>query len=321
MDGILIIDKPAGLTSHDVVARCRRILKTKRIGHTGTLDPFATGVMVILVGKATRLAQFLDKDIKAYEAVVRLGFETDTGDVTGSLKSAVQSLKSVSIGKIEKVLPNFRGAILQTPPMFSAKKIAGKKLYELARKGIEIERKPVEINIYELEIAENGKWKMENDKAEISNDGLQKTSDDSGLWTSDFGLKVVCSAGTYIRTLAADIGRELKTGAHLAALRRTRAGQFDLAPAVTLEKLEEIVAENNLDKVLISMSGALAHLPEINLGADEIKKVRNGMKLKSAAGEFDDNQAIRLTDENGNLIAVGFYGATQNFVQPKIVLV
>ena len=154
MDGILIIDKPAGITSHDVVARCRRILKTKRIGHTGTLDPFATGVMVILVGKATRLAQFLDKDAKEYEAIVRFGFETDTGDRTGELRITNYELRDVSIEEIENVLKDFRGEIEQTPPMYSAKKVEGKKLYELARKGIEIERKPVKVTIYELELIE-----------------------------------------------------------------------------------------------------------------------------------------------------------------------
>ena len=154
MDGILIIDKPVGITSHDVVARCRRILRTKKIGHTGTLDPFATGVMVILVGKATRLAQFLDKDAKKYLATVSFGFETDTGDRTGKPKEEEKGKgeKDISIEEIETVLAEFRGEIWQTPPMFSAKKVEGKKLYELARKGIEIERKPVKITIYELEI-------------------------------------------------------------------------------------------------------------------------------------------------------------------------
>ena len=306
MDGILIVDKPADWTSHDVVARCRRILKTKRIGHTGTLDPFATGVMVILVGKATRLAQFLDKDVKEYEAQVRLGFATETGDLTGERRTANDELRDISIDEIEQVLPKFRGTIWQTPPMYSAKKVAGKKLYELARKGIEIERKLVAITNYELR---------------ITNYELPKMQNDAGLWTLDFGLKIVCSAGTYIRTLAEDIGRELKIGAHLTALRRTRAGKFDLSQAVTLEKLEETVAENNLGKILISPRDALPHLPEINLDADDIKKIKNGMKLKFAAGELKDNQAIRLTDENGNLIAVGFYRAAENFVQPKIVLV
>src|SRR6187399_479633 len=148
MDGILIIDKPAGITSHDVVARVRRILKTKRVGHTGTLDPFATGVMVILVGQATRLAQFLDKDEKEYEAVVRFGFETDTGDVTGTQISESR-LRNEEIAEVlaaadlDKVFDVFRGDIEQVPPMYSAKKIEGKKLYELARKGETVERKAV----------------------------------------------------------------------------------------------------------------------------------------------------------------------------------
>ena len=144
-DGILIIDKPEGWTSHDVVGKTRKILRTKRIGHTGTLDPFATGVLVILVGKATRLAQFLDKDRKEYEAEIAFGFETDTGDRTGSSKFQVPSSKFLSVEDIGKVLPEFRGEIWQTPPMYSAKKVEGKKLYELARKGIEIERKPVKV--------------------------------------------------------------------------------------------------------------------------------------------------------------------------------
>jgi tRNA pseudouridine55 synthase len=265
MNGILIVDKPAGITSHDVVARSRRILQTKRIGHTGTLDPFATGVMVILVGQATRLAQFLDKDRKEYEAIVRLGFETDTGDKTGSPKSEVQSLKSLSVEEIETVLKDFRGEIEQTPPMYSAKKVAGKKLYELARKGIEIERKPVKVNIYELEISEAA-----------GSANLKNYSSDSGLHTEYFGLKVSCSAGTYIRTLAEDIGRKLKTGAHLSALRRTSAGNFGVERAATLEQIEEFVAANKLEEILISTNEAVSHLPEIKLSIEEAAKIKNG---------------------------------------------
>jgi tRNA pseudouridine55 synthase len=312
MDGILIIDKPAGITSHDVVARCRRILKTKRVGHTGTLDPFATGVVVILVGKATRLAQFLDKDAKEYEAVARLGFETDTGDRTGELRITNYELRNVSDAEIEKVLNDFRGEIEQTPPMYSAKKVEGKKLYELARKGIEIERKPVNITIYELELIESGQ------PSAVS--GQQKTEDQRPK-TKDRTIRVVCSAGTYIRTLAEDIGRRLGTGAHLAALRRTRAGKFDLAQAVMLEELEEIVAENKIERLLISMNEALAHLPEIKLSDEEAAKTRNGMKLKFEAAEMNDNQAFRLTDTSQNLVAVGFYSETEKIIQPKVVLV
>jgi len=302
-DGILIVDKPEGLTSHDVVARLRRILKTKRIGHTGTLDPFATGVLVMLVGKATRLAQFLDKDKKEYQATIRFGFETDTGDVSGSPKRIQNSKFKIQNEKIEEALKDFRGEIEQTPPMYSAKKVAGKKLYELARKGIEIERKPVKITIYEIEKMENGKWKMENGK------------------TFDVKIRVACSAGTYVRTLAEDIGKKLEVGAHLSALRRTCAGQFDLSKAVTIEELEEIVSKDKLGEVMISMNDALAHLPKVVLNEVEIKNAQNGKKLKFEDTEIKDNQAVRMIDEAKNLIAVGFYDKQQKSVQPRIVMI
>ena len=302
-DGILIVDKPEGLTSHDVVARLRRILKTKRIGHTGTLDPFATGVLVMLVGKATRLAQFLDKDKKEYEATIRFGFETDTGDVSGSPKRIQNSKFKIQNEEIEEALKDFRGEIEQTPPMYSAKKVAGKKLYELARKGIEIERKPVKITIYEIEKMENGKWKMENGK------------------TFDVKIRVACSAGTYVRTLAEDIGKKLEVGAHLSALRRTCAGQFDLSKAVTIEELEEIVSKDKLGEVMISMNDALAHLPKVVLNEVEIKNAQNGKKLKFEDTEIKDNQAVRMIDEAENLIAVGFYDKQQKSVQPRIVMI
>jgi tRNA pseudouridine55 synthase len=301
MDGILIIDKPEGFTSHDVVARLRRILKTKRIGHTGTLDPFATGVLVMLVGKATRLAQFLDKDKKEYDATIRFGFETDTGDKTGNPKSEVQSSKFVSKEEFENALKIFRGEIEQTPPMFSAKKVEGKKLYELARKGIEIERNPVKVKIYEIEKTENGKRKTEN--------------------TSEANIRVVCSAGTYIRTLAEDIGKKLEIGAHLTDLRRTGAGQFNLLKAVTLEELKEIVSENKLGEVLISMNDALAHLPKVILDDEKIKNTQNGKKLRFENGAIANSQAIRMIDEAENLLAVGFYDEEQKSIQPRIVMI
>jgi len=313
MDGILIIDKPAGITSHDVVARCRRILQMKRIGHTGTLDPFATGVMVILVGKATRLAQFLDKDAKEYEAVVRLGSETDTGDRTGSPKSKVQipnskfqSLKSISIEEIENALTDFRGEIRQTPPMYSAKKVEGKKLYELARKGIEIERKPVSVKIYKLR---------------MTNDEIREKTDDFGLWALDFGLKVLCSAGTYIRTLAEDIGRKLETGAHLAELRRTKAGKFAIENAVTLEQVEKIADEKNVETVLVSMNAAVSHLAEIRLSVAEIGKIKNGVRVRRDLPETTDETHLRLTDDEENLLAIGIYNESEKTVQPNLVLV
>lgn len=299
-DGCLIIDKPEDWTSHDVVGKLRKILRTKRIGHTGTLDPFATGVLVALVGKATRLAQFLDKDAKEYEAEIAFGFETETGDRTGSAKCQVPSAKSISADEIENILPEFRGEIWQTPPMYSAKKIEGKKLYELARKGVEIEREPVKIKIYELE--------------------LLKDSQHSALSTQHFALRVACSAGTYIRTLAEDIGKRLETGAHLAELRRSRAGKFDLSKAVTLENLEKIVAENRIGELAISMNEAISHLPEIVLSDEEVLKTRNGQKLQRENLAANDGENVRIIDGRENLLAVGIFNEAEKTVQPKIVL-
>ena len=319
MDGILIIDKPAGFTSHDVVARLRRILQTKRIGHTGTLDPFATGVLVMLVGRATRLAQFLDRDKKEYEAVVRFGFATDTGDRTGAPKpvsdagfqvsgfrfQVSDSRLQITNEEIENALKNFRGEIEQTPPMYSAKKIDGVKLYELARKGIEIERKAVRITNYELR---------------ITNYESPKT-DDAGRKTQDFGLRVICSAGTYIRTLAEDIGKQLAVGAHLAELRRTKAGKFDLKQAVTIEELETIVAANRLNDVLISMNEAISHLPPVVLSERDVEDAKNGKRRRIENATLEDNQTVRMIDEAENLIAIGFYKAQEKSIQPKLVLV
>ncbi|MEQ1605100.1 MAG: tRNA pseudouridine(55) synthase TruB [Pyrinomonadaceae bacterium] len=302
MNGILIIDKPAGITSHDVVYRVRRILKTKRVGHTGTLDPFATGVMVILVGQATRLAQFLDKDVKEYEAVVRFGFETDTGDRTGSPKSGAQSPTSVNIEQVESVLESFRGEIEQVPPMYSAKKVDGKKLYELARKGETIERKSIKATIHELDLLPSA----------------PATYDESTFERSSLGIHVSCSAGTYIRTLAEDIGRTLGTGAHLTELRRTAAGKFSISQAITLEELAEM--EDPASR-LIPMEDAVSHLAKIELNEDRAAKTRNGLSTRVLDVTFVDGEAVQMLDESKSLIAIGFYAAAENVVQPKVVLV
>ena len=243
MDGILIIDKPAGITSHDVVSRVRRILKTKRVGHTGTLDPFATGVMVILVGQATRLAQFFDKDEKEYEATVKFGFETDTGDRTGTRRDDPATpgrSEAVTTQEIENALSDFRGDIEQMPPMYSAKKVDGKKLYELARKGETIERKPIKVSIHDLELITSANHESRSDIDTVR-------------------IRVACSAGTYIRTLAEDIGRKLGVGAHLTELRRTRAGKFAIGQSLTLEQLQAMPEPAS---ALIPMNDAVEHLPQ-----------------------------------------------------------
>jgi tRNA pseudouridine55 synthase len=321
MDGALIIDKPAGLTSHDVVARVRRTLGEKRVGHTGTLDPFATGVLVVLVGRATRLAQFLSGADKEYEAVIRLGYETDTGDLTGSPRfdgadgpilarldtGRVKACKTAGAQEIRAALESLRGEIDQVPPMYSAKKQQGRKLYELARRGEEVDRKAVRVNILEFEPVKRAVSLL--------------THNDDG--TCDFAVRVVCSAGTYIRTLAEDFGRCLGVGAHLAALRRTRAGQFQIDRALTLAQLQEKAAASSLDAVLLSPDAALASLPFLPLSADEVRRVRHGMNvgLEVEVGlPWGEGERVRMRDEAGNLIAVGFYDAVTKLLHPRVVV-
>lgn len=296
MDGLLIIDKLQGITSHDVVSRVRRVLKTKRVGHTGTLDPFATGVMVILVGQATRLARFLDKDVKEYEALVRFGFETDTGDLTGERSGDERDDNEVAetlrTTDWDKVLDEFRGEIQQVPPMYSAKKVAGKKLYEHARKGETIEREPVNVRIYELESEPPAAAEMR--------------------------LRVVCSAGTYIRTLAEDIGRRIGVGAHLTELRRTRAGKFTIEETIQLRELKQMTEPSN---ALLPVEQAVAHLPVFILGDERVEKTRNGLSTRTFDTTFSDGEFVRLTSETGELMAIGAYNEAENTVEPKVVLI
>src|SRR6266481_3957310 len=241
MDGALIIDKSAGMTSHDVVARVRKIIGERRVGHTGTLDPFATGVLVVLVGRATRLAQFLSRAEKEYEAIIRLGFATDTGDSTGRSTTETQRCTEFHRETIEAAFASLRGEIEQTPPMYSAKKVAGRKLYELARRGEVIERQPVRVKISEF-------------AANAEGDAYLTDNEDG---TRDLRVRVVCSAGTYIRTLAEDFGKKLGMGAHVAALQRTHAGQSRIGDAITLDRLNEVAKSGSVAEVLISPNAAL----------------------------------------------------------------
>jgi tRNA pseudouridine55 synthase len=309
MDGLLIIDKPAGMTSHDVVARVRKIIGERRVGHTGTLDPFATGVLVIMVGRATRLAQFLSGAEKEYEAVIRLGYATDTGDITGvpieEAGAKAQRMQGPGKEEIEVALASLRGEIEQTPPMYSAKKIAGRKLYELARRGEEVERKPVRIFISEFEVVErNGTL-------------LAETADGN----HDLFVRVVCSAGTYIRTLAEDLGKRLGLGAHVASLRRTRAGRFSVTEAHGLESLGRL--STTLDSILISPDAAVAHLPAISLAVEDVARTLHGVDLRleaAACANWQTGQAIRLRDSNGDLVAVGVFDYQRKTVHPSVVI-
>jgi tRNA pseudouridine55 synthase len=316
IDGILIIDKHAGLTSHDVVARVRRILSERRVGHTGTLDPFATGVLVVLVGRATRLAQFLSGALKEYEAVIRFGYATDTGDLTGKRleTSGAQNedgalVQTWSEREIEAALDTLRGEIEQVPPMYSAKKIQGRKLYELARRGLEVERAAVRVTIHELEAVRRG-----------DGDALLRHNEDE---TIDLSIRVRCSAGTYIRTLAETIGERLGTRAHLAALRRTRAGDFQIEGSMNLDELKAKV-EGGADAAdfILPMDAALSGLPFLHLTADEAQRALHGIafRLGDATGfEWLDNEPVRMLEMDGRLIAVGFYDAASRSLRPRVV--
>ena len=298
-DGILVIDKPADWTSHDVVAKLRGLLKTRRIGHTGTLDPFATGVLVMCVNRATRLVQYLTAEDKEYVATMRLGSATDTGDLTGTQVGEATDASHITAADIEAVLPRFRGVIQQTPPMYSAKKIGGQKLYELARRGETVERAAVTLEIKELEVCS---------PAFRRNNSLEQDLPPEGGTTCFFTLRVVCSSGTYIRTLAEDIGRALGVGAHLTALRRTRAGRHTLTEAHTLEALALAVPP------LIPMRTAL-DFPAFAVSDEERTALCNGKILRrEASAGF-----TQCVDSTGQLIALVEYLTEKKGWQPRVV--
>lgn len=305
---MLVIDKPPGITSHGVVARARHILHERRIGHTGTLDPFATGVLVILLGKATRLAQFLSGVDKEYEAIIRLGYSTDTGDRTGNPipgpDGAEAKLGKWSEQEIEEALHSFRGEIDQIPPMYSAKKVEGKKLYELARRGESIERQPIHVCINELEAIRPG--------GQLIKDNLDGTF--------DFHVRVSCSSGTYIRTLAEDLGRRLYAGAHLAELRRTRVGDFSLSQAITLDELKVHFAEESLGAILLPPNAALSRLPFVHLSAEDVRRVNHGREVSVAEVDWTDGENVKMCDANEQLIAIGQYEAAAKRLHPRVVL-
>lgn len=305
MDGVLVIDKPAGLTSHDVVARARRILHERRIGHTGTLDPFATGVLVIVLGRATRLAQFLSGVDKEYEAIIRLGYSTDTGDLTGNpIPGPPAKPDTWTEPQIEEALKSLRGEIDQVPPMYSAKKVGGRKLYELARRGESVERKPIHVCIYEFAAI-----KAEGQLIKDNLDG-----------TFDFHTRVSCSSGTYVRTLAEDFGKRLDVGAHLAELRRTRVGNFSIDQAITLDELKIHFGEESIGAVLQPPGVALSQLPFMHLSPEEVRRTNHGREVRVAETSWNDGEDVRMCDGDNQLVAVGRYDANTRSLHPRVVL-
>jgi tRNA pseudouridine55 synthase len=282
IDGFFVVDKPAGITSHDVVSRVRRILATRKVGHTGTLDPFATGVLPVAVNGGTKVIPFLDEGIKQYEAVLRLGTATDTLDMTGKVLSRADC-SAVSRERFSAVLTRFTGRISQIPPMFSAIKRDGQPLYKLARQGQEVERQPREVQIHALELLS-----FELPCARV---------------------RVTCSRGTYVRSLADDIGRELGCGAALQELRRITSGPFHLGTAVTLEELEEACRHGRIDDLCVSPGNALSHLAELALSDAGLAGVIHGRSpdwsditpIEPCTSELP--HLARLT-RNGDLVAV-----------------
>ncbi len=294
-DGILIIDKPADWTSHDVVAKVRKLCKTRRVGHTGTLDPFATGVLVVCLNRATRLVQFLTGEDKEYLATIHFGFATDTGDFTGQPLAAPVSANHLNAEVVAAALARFCGHVQQIPPMYSAKKIGGVKLYEMARRGEDIVRQPINVEIKELEL--------------IQNDSQPQ---------NEFAFRVVCSSGTYIRTLAEDVGKALGLGAHLVALRRTRAGNCDLGRALSLDQLTELSAAEKIHETLIPMAEALS-LPKLQISESQYQLLQHGRAFTHRA-DWATGDQIQLLYAH-TLAAIAEYDNSMCLLKPRIVLI
>ena len=273
MNGILLIDKPADWTSMDVCAKLRGAFHEKRVGHSGTLDPMATGLLVVFLGRATRAVEFAEADEKTYEAALRLGVVTDTQDTTGTVLEthAVQ----ITEAELDAALTKFRGEIEQVPPMYSAIKVEGKPLYKLARKGGEVERKPRRIKIYELERR-------------------------GGIEDGEVHLRVRCSKGTYIRTLCHDIGAALGCGGAMSALRRTHAGPFDLADAHTLTEAVAAAEQGRAGDVLLPLDTLFADARPVKLSPEQEKAVRNGGDYTCRLREGN----YRLYAQNGEFLAL-----------------
>lgn len=273
MNGIILIDKPQGWTSHDVVGKLRGILHERRIGHSGTLDPLATGLLVVFIGRATRAAEFAEADRKEYVAGLRLGMNTDTQDITGRIISKETDIPDEP--EVRIAIERFRGELEQIPPMYSAVKIGGKKLYELARKGESIERKPRHITIFGLEI--------------------------TGRSDNDYILDVVCSKGTYIRTLCHDIGAALGCGGCMSSLRRTKSGVFSVDNAYTIAEIQEAADRREEEKLLLPIDTLFAGYTKLSVDADSEKKLKNGCIINTSSpdGRF------RVYSEDGEFLLLG----------------
>lgn len=272
MEGILNIDKPQWLSSHDVVARLRRICATRRVGHAGTLDPLATGVLLVCVGRATRLSEYLMGQQKTYEATVRLGQTTNTYDAEGEVVTE-RPFSHITQSDIEEALQSFRGAIQQIPPIYSALKVNGQPMYKLARAGKEVEAKPRPVTIYALELLD---WTPPN---------LQ--------------LRVVCATGTYIRSLAHDIGEQLACGGHITVLRRTAVGEFRVEDAISLDALTNEMCQD----VLFASDQAVIDMPRLDADEAETQALLLGQRIPSLPGQPKEG-LVRVYDPAGEFFGI-----------------
>jgi len=293
LDGAIVVDKEQGWTSHDVVAKARRLTQTKKIGHLGTLDPLATGVLPLVIGRGTRLAQFYTRSDKIYEGVVRFGWSTVTYDGDGAPTSG-KTEPRLDAAQLETWIESFRGEFLQTPPPVSAKKVEGRRAYELARKSIAVELEPVKVHVYEATI-------LEIDGADVR-------------------LRVHCSGGTYMRSIAHDLGRLAGCGAHLAQLRRLASGEFEIAQARTIPQLEALASSERLTDALVPLAQMLPGIPAVFVDDLTATQIRNGRNFR--ASPFRSQTAARYVkaiDRRGEMVAVG-EAVLPNLYHPVVVL-
>lgn len=291
--GVLVLDKPTGWTSHDAVNKLRRIAGTKKVGHLGTLDPLATGVLPLVIGKATRLAQFFTKDRKCYEAVIRFGHSTFTYDREGEPTSEHKEV-TLDATRLAPLLEAFRGKLSQMPPPVSAKKIDGVPAYKLARQAKPVELNPVDIEIFSLEI--------------LKTEG------------PDLSVSIDCSAGTYVRSIAHDLGQALGCGAYVQELRRTRSGDFTLQQSHTLESLSELAAQGQFEKALVTGPDLLPHFPTEVVDQVTEAQIRQGRDFRTSPFRVTrDSKYVKAFTREGQLLAIGEF-VLPNLYHPILVL-
>jgi tRNA pseudouridine55 synthase len=293
VDGVIVVDKEEGWTSHDVVGKMRRIANTKRIGHLGTLDPIATGVLPLVIGRATRLAQFYTRSDKIYEALIRFGFATDTYDRGGSPASP-ETEPRVGAEELERLLDNFRGEILQVPPPVSAKKVDGVRAYTLARRQMPVDLPPAHVHVYELTLLE--------------------------VRGSEARLRAHCSGGTYMRSIAHDLGQALGYGAHLRDLRRVASAEFTLEQARTIPQLQELAAGNRLGEALIPAASMLPDFASVHVEPLTAGQIRQGRNFPVSPFRVQQGtRYVKAVSSDGELIAIG-EAVLPNLYHPAVVL-